>query len=124
MENARQKWVTISFVAASALTAFVLYSLSQKVVAIWDLESRYREIDLVLRAASVALGFIMFIVLTKHPKTSTFMGEVVAELEKVTWPTSKETSRATFVVMIMVLISSLLLGGIDILWGWLVKLVF
>ena len=40
--------------------------------------------------------------------------EVTRELEKVTWPTRKETSAATVVVIVTVLISALILSSFDV----------
>jgi len=44
--------------------------------------------------------------------------EVTRELEKVTWPTRKETSAATVVVLVTVLISALILSGFDAIWSF------
>ena len=124
MDSTRQKWVTISFLAGAALVSFVFFSLSQKVIAIWDVEARYRNIELILRIASVVLAIGIFAFLNLHNQSKTFMDEAVAEFERVTWPTSKETSRATIVVMIMVILSSILLGAMDVVWAWAVKMIF
>ena len=40
--------------------------------------------------------------------------EVTRELEKVTWPTRKETSAATIVVIVTVLIAALILSSFDV----------
>ena len=44
--------------------------------------------------------------------------EITRELEKVTWPTRKETSAATVVVLVTVLISALVLSGFDAIWAF------
>ena len=44
--------------------------------------------------------------------------DVTRELEKVTWPTRKETSAATVVVIVTVLISALILSSFDVLWSF------
>ena len=43
--------------------------------------------------------------------------EVTRELEKVTWPTRKETSAATIVDNVTVLIAALILSSFDVLWS-------
>jgi len=50
-----------------------------------------------------------------------FMTEVVVELSRVTWPTQKETSAATILVIVMVVISGLFLGFLDYLWTVILK---
>ncbi len=42
------------------------------------------------------------------------------ELQKVVWPTRQETVQTTIVVVVMVLLSSLLLWGLDALLLWIV----
>jgi preprotein translocase subunit SecE len=44
--------------------------------------------------------------------------DVTRELEKVSWPTRKETSAATVVVLVTVLISALILSSFDALWAF------
>ncbi len=46
-------------------------------------------------------------------KTKTFLGEVVTELKKVTWPNRKETLGATGVVLVLVIILAAYLGLVD-----------
>ena len=41
------------------------------------------------------------------------------ELEKVSWPTRKETSAATVVVIVTVTISALVLTAFDWIWAFL-----
>jgi len=53
----------------------------------------------------------------KRDRTSPveFVSEVRDELRKVVWPTRQEAIRMTWVVIVVVLILSLLLGGFDFL---------
>lgn len=121
MESQRQKYVNLSFVAAAALLSFVVFELASTVAGAYDLEARVQDIDLIIRGVSVLLGLILFVGLWRNDSANQFMNEVVAELSRVTWPTSNDTFKATIVVMIMVLISGLFLGGMDSLWTWGLK---
>lgn len=47
-----------------------------------------------------------------------------AEFKKVVWPTPKETTRNTIVVLVMCLVAALLIFGLDSLFGLLNRLVF
>ncbi len=123
MESQHQKWVNLSYLAASALIGYVLFTMGLRLAAAWDLEARFRQVDLVIRIASLALGGLMFLILYKNQASNQFMNEVANELAKVTWPTQKETTSATFIVIIMVLISGLVLGLLDYLWTRLLQLV-
>jgi preprotein translocase subunit SecE len=75
----------------------------------------------VLRGVSVAAGAILFVVLYRNDQVNQFMNEVVVELSRVTWPTQKDTTSATFVVIVMVIISGMILGLLDYCWVQLLK---
>ncbi len=46
-------------------------------------------------------------------KVSEFLGDVKSELQKVTWPTRKETYGSTVVVIILVLMVAIFLWVVD-----------
>jgi preprotein translocase subunit SecE len=50
--------------------------------------------------------------------------EVAQELQKVTWPTLRETRAATVAVVIFTFVAALLLGVFDWVWGGLSALVY
>ena len=56
-------------------------------------------------------------------KVSEFLNQVKAELEKVTWPTRKDTYASTLVVIMLVLISAVYLGGVDYILQKVMKLI-
>ena len=117
----RQKWVNLSFISLAGLVAYIMFEIFYMVSSTYDLETRVRNIDLIMRAGSVGIGAILFFILYRHDKANQFMNETVVELTRVTWPTQKDTSRATLVVIVMVIISGVVLGGLDSLWTWLMK---
>ncbi|HEY5971000.1 MAG TPA: preprotein translocase subunit SecE [Pseudoxanthomonas sp.] len=69
--------------------------------------------------AGLALGGIVFLATTKGRDTREFLAESRFELRKVVWPTRQEALRMTWVVGIVVVILSLLLGGFD----WIIQFV-
>lgn len=123
MDSQRQKWVNLIFASCAGLVAYVLFELSFKLVGIYDLEARVQDIDLIIRIASVVIGAGLFFGLYRHDTANQFTNEVVAELSRVTWPTSGDTYKATIAVLIMVLISGAFLGGMDTVWTWALNLI-
>lgn len=121
MESQYQKWVNLSYLALAALVAYIVFAFSTKVVATYDLEARVREIDLILRAGSLLVGGLLFFILYRNDQATQFTNEVMVELSRVTWPSQKETTSATFIVIVMVVISGLILGFLDYLWTALLK---
>lgn len=53
-----------------------------------------------------------------------FIGDIVAELKKVTWPTRREASYLTLLVMIVAVIAGIVLGAIDYGFAYLVESIF
>ena len=61
----------------------------------------------------------------KKPRTGplTFMRQVRAEGNKVTWTTRQETIAATIMVLIMVVIAAVFLFVVDSIWGILIPMI-
>lgn len=123
MENNQQKWVNLSFVAASLLLAYVLFVLATKFSVVLDFEGRVRSLDKIIMAVSAVGGFALFFGLYKSNVAQTFMNETVAEVSKVTWPTNDETLKATVAVLIAVTIAGVLLWMVDNFFLYLIGLV-
>jgi preprotein translocase subunit SecE len=118
-----QKWVNLCYLALAGLVVYLVFATGQHAVAAYDLESRVRNIDLILRGASILLGAIVFFGLYRHEQANQFMNEVVTELVRVTWPTHKETTNGTIIVLVMVLVSGMVLGLFDYLWTHMLKMI-
>ncbi len=121
MENQYQKWVNGAYLAAAALIGYLLYQVGAQVSGVYDLESRIRNIDLMMRVGSVLISLGIFGVFYSNRASNQFMSEVADELGRVTWPTQRDTSVSTFVVLMMVLGSGLVLGFMDYLWTLVMK---
>jgi preprotein translocase subunit SecE len=123
MENQTQKWVNLAFVAVSAILGALVFWTIQKLAGVYDLETKVRKFQVVVPAVSVVSALILFAVLYFNKTANRFMNEVVTELSKVTWPTNKEVTSGTFVTVVMVLISGVILGLLDYVWtlvmGWI-----
>ncbi len=57
-------------------------------------------------------------------KAIDFLGEVKAELKKVTWPTRRETINSTYIVLAVVGVVSVFLAMVDGVLAWLVREIF
>ena len=53
-----------------------------------------------------------------------FIGEVVMELKKTTWPGRREVYGTTLVVIVMVIVCSVFLWGVDLILKPLAQLVY
>src|SRR5512146_710736 len=72
---------------------------------------------------STVLGFgiaaIAAVVVWRIPRTQTVSLEVALELQRVTWPSLRETRSATIAVIVASAISAIILGVFDMAWSWL-----
>lgn len=121
MESQFQKWVNLSYLAVAALLGYLVLTLATKLVGTYDLETRVRNVEMIIQIGSVACGAILFGILYRNDKANQFMNEVMLELSRVTWPAQKDTTSATIVTIVMVLISGMLLGFLDYVWTNLMK---
>jgi preprotein translocase subunit SecE len=72
---------------------------------------------------STVLGFGLAaaaaLVVWRIPRTQTVSLEVALELQRVTWPSMRETRAATTAVIVASAIASVILGVFDMVWSWL-----
>jgi len=53
-----------------------------------------------------------------------FFRQVRQEVSKVTWPTRRETSTSTLMVLVMVILASVFFMLVDQFFGWAVRMIF
>ena len=77
---------------------------------------------------SSVLGFglaaIAAMVVWRIPRTQTVSLEVALELQRVTWPSLRETRAATIAVIVASAVASVILGVFDMVWSWLSAVVY
>ena len=123
MENQRQKWVNLVLLAIALLVAAIAFVGLTKIAAVYNLESSVKQIDMIIRFGSIALGAGLGFGLYFSDQSNAFINEVVLELSRVTWPTSKETTNATIWVVLFVLIAGTILGAFDSFTAWIMRMI-
>jgi len=72
---------------------------------------------------STVVGFglaaVGAVVVWRIPRTQTLSLEVALELQRVTWPSLRETRAATVAVIVASAVAALILGVFDMAWSWL-----
>jgi preprotein translocase subunit SecE len=112
------KYVHLMFAIATLVAAFLLAKTGDWV---WSYFAKPNE--LVINGGAVAVALVAGLLAYRSERVFAAAYDVTAELEKVTWPTRKETYAATVVVLVTVSIASLILWGFDMVWGSLANLV-
>ncbi len=67
----------------------------------------------------LGLAAIAAIVVWRIPRTQTVSLEVALELQRVTWPSLRETRAATYAVIVASAVAAVILGVFDMVWSWL-----
>ena len=106
------KFVHLTFAVGALLAAFVI---SRAVDWGWSYFTKPNDLVVNLLAILVAGGAA--IAVYRNERAYSSIVEVTRELEKVTWPTRKETSAATVVVLVTVMLSAIILSGFDAIWA-------
>lgn len=114
-----ERWVQLAFVVA-ALT--LIWLADHLISGIWYLFADPDEA--LVTVGAVVAGIIGAILLYQNRPTYTLVHDVVEELSKVTWPTRKETSQSTIVVVITSIVAALILFTFDSVWSAVTDLVY
>ena len=62
----------------------------------------------------IAIGAAVVTLFIYREKITVFVGQVLVELKKVSWPTRKELIDSTWIVLISSIIMTLFIGGTDL----------
>ena len=104
------KWVGAFVILASGIAGFYYWSDESLLLRVIGL--------LVLSAAALFVA----VQTEKGRATWDFVRESHTEVRKVVWPTRKETTQTTLIVIAMVGLVAIILWALDGLLAWLVKL--
>ncbi len=119
-DNAPNKPVHLIYLSGGLV---VFYLLQWSIEWIWGYFTRYpSEFKVTLFAAIGAILATIFAY--RNRKTFGLVSEVAAELQKVSWPTGQETKVATIIVIVMTIISALVLGLFDFVFGQASQLIY
>ncbi len=107
-----RKYVQILFIVGGMVLAYVLVMTTDWV---WGYFQKPPQLS--VNAIGIGLASLVTLLVWRHDATQLSASETVAELRKVTWPTRKETSQATIVVIITVIIAAAFLQIFDAFWA-------
>lgn len=122
MDKTNSKILTMSFALAAALAGFTLHLLIKIAAGAFGVVARAADSDLIRHGIPVAFGLTLFAVLQFNPKILTWGEEVITEIRKVVWPSGKDTTAMTIVVVIFVIIASVIITTFDLLSGQIINL--
>ncbi len=121
MEKTNSKILTLSFAIASGILGLTVHLLIKAFSGAFGVVARAAEHDLVKHGLPIAIGFGLFLFLQFSPKILTWGEEVVSEVKKVVFPSRKDTTGMTVVVLIFVFISSIIVTVFDFGSAWFIN---
>lgn len=107
------KWIHMMFVLGGLIACYLAIQITQWV---WGFFAKPQELYVSLIGIAVAGGGTF--ALWRNKQMFQKASDIANELAKVTWPTRKETSAATVVVIVTTIIFSAFLGIFDLIWSW------
>ena len=117
MGDNTKKIVNVCFVAAGFLAFLVVNIILKTLIQTIGIGIRGNALFWIEHGVPVVAGVLTFGFLQFNPKAAAWAEEVVVEISKVVWPTRQQTVGMTIVVCVMVIISGVILGLLDILSG-------
>jgi preprotein translocase subunit SecE len=106
------KFVHLTFAIGALLAAFVLARAVD-----WGWSYFAKPNDLVVNVLAILVAGTAAVTVYRNERAYASIVEVTRELEKVSWPTRKETSAATVVVLVTVMLSAIVLSSFDFMWA-------
>jgi preprotein translocase subunit SecE len=107
------KFVHLTFALAALLAAFIISRAGD-----WLWSYFAKPNDLLVNGFAIIVAGAAALIAYRNERVYASVVDVTRELEKVTWPSRKETYAATIVVIVTVLISALILSGFDAIWSF------
>ena len=120
-ENAPNKPVHLMYLVGAVI---LFYLLQWTIDWVWGFFTPSTPSDFKITLLAAIVATVTGIVTYKNDRVYHLANEVASELKKVTWPTAKEVRGATFVVIVMAIVSALILGLFDFAWSNLTELVY
>lgn len=85
----------------------------------------FAEVSLLVRVIAILAAAVLAAVIAVQTDRGrsiwSLIKEARTEVRRVVWPTNQETTQTTLVVLVIVLVFSLILWGLDSLLSWIVS---
>ena len=113
----KQRYVLLVFVIGAVLVGFTVEAALSSAFAQFAIpDSRLLGVLNTSSLVAVLSGLATFAILLRNRTALTFVGEVVGELVRVTWPSREETVRASTTVVLTTVFMASLMAVYDFTW--------
>jgi len=122
------RWVQFAFLFAGLV---LFWFLDKFVVMAWTLLSdsfvsipEAETYAILISAGSAVVAIVTTWRLYRNESFNRLIQDVVEEMAKVSWPTRKEVSYSTVVVIITSIVAAIILGAFDTIWSTVTDLIY
>jgi preprotein translocase subunit SecE len=121
-----QRYVYATYMAGALLSAFLVAKIGHSVwyrLGQWKPELGEPRDDVVFPVAGV-IGVVIALYYWRKVEARQYVNEVAEELSKVTWPTRKEVTSSTTVVVLTTLFATVFFALMDRFWGFITDKIY
>jgi preprotein translocase subunit SecE len=121
-----QRYVYAAYMAAALLSAFLAAKIGHAAwyrLGQWKPELGEPKDELLFPLAGV-IGVLVAVYYWRKPEARQYANEVAEELSKVTWPSRKEVTNSTTVVVLTTVFATVFFALMDRFWGFVTDKIY
>ena len=118
------KWINALVAIAALLAGFIVTKFVDQLGAWFDLEAKISSFSVVSQGVGVLTGVLVFVIVLKNSKTSSYLQDVYNELLKVVWPTKDATLKMTMGIFVALVIVSGIFVFVDFVFKKILSFVY
>lgn len=121
-----QRYVYAAYMAGALLVAFLTAKVGHLVwYRLGQWKPQFGEpVDDILYPAAVVIGVVVAVYYWRKQEARQYANEVAEELSKVTWPSRKEVTSSTTVVVLTTLFATLFFALMDRFWSFITDKIY
>jgi preprotein translocase subunit SecE len=120
------KYVHFVYFAGTVVVAWLFVKITEQIwtslnLAITAVPPPSNLIEIVVGGG---IAVVLGVYLWRQETVKSLVMEIVVELSKVTWPSRKELSASTVVVIILSAVAAIIIGLFDFFWSWVTDIIY
>lgn len=118
------KWINALVAIAAVLSGFIITKFVDQLGVWFDLEAKVSSFNILSQGLGVVTGLLVFVIILKNHKSSTYLQEVYSELVKAVWPSKDATTKMTIGIAIALVIASGIFVFVDFVFKKILDFVY
>lgn len=118
------KWINALVAIAALLSGFIVTKFVDQLGIWFDLEAKISSFSAISQGLGVVTGLVVFVLILKNSKSSTYLQDVYNELLKVVWPSKDTTLKVTMGLVVALAICSGIFVFIDFVFKKILSFVY